>query len=45
MRRGGGIICYPPLVYDPNMTGVTWVLVCGGGLDEMAGSLLLFPMA
>lgn len=42
---GGGIICYPPLAYDPNMTGVTWVLVCGGGLDQMTGSLLIFPFA
>jgi hypothetical protein len=41
----GGIICYPPLAYDPNMTSVTWVLVCGGGLDQMAGSLLFFPFA
>jgi len=41
----GGIVCYPPLVYDPNMSGVTWVLICGGGLDSMAGSMLFFPFA
>jgi hypothetical protein len=41
----GGIICYPPLAYDPNMTSVTWVLVCGGGLAQMAGSLLFFSFA
>jgi hypothetical protein len=42
---GSGIICYPPVAYDPNMTGVTWVLMCGGGGDQMAGSLLIFPFA
>ena len=38
----GGAICYPPLVYDAHLTSVTWVLVCGGGLDQMAGSILMF---
>ena len=42
---GGGFICYPPLAYDPTMTSITWVLMCGGGLDQMAGSLLFFPFA
>jgi hypothetical protein len=40
--QDGGIICYPPLVYDPNLVGVTWILMCGGGLDQMAGSMLIF---
>ena len=38
----GGIICYPPLVYDPALCGVTWLLLCGGGLDQMTGSALMF---
>jgi hypothetical protein len=38
----GGIICYPPVVYDPALCGVTWLLMCGGGLDQMAGSALMF---
>jgi hypothetical protein len=38
----GGVICYPPLVYDPNLTSVTWVQMCGGGLDQMAGSILMY---
>ncbi|HET7074744.1 MAG TPA: hypothetical protein VFI55_11760 [Mycobacterium sp.] len=38
----GGAICYPPVVYDQHLTGVTWVLECGGGLDTMAGSILMF---
>jgi hypothetical protein len=38
----GGIICYPPLAYDPAMSSLTWLMVCGGGLDQMAASLLLF---
>jgi hypothetical protein len=42
VNADGGLICYPPLVYDPNLTGATWVLICGGGLDQMAGSLLFF---
>jgi hypothetical protein len=38
----GGIICYPPLAYDPSMTSLTWLLICGGGLDQMTASLLFF---
>jgi hypothetical protein len=38
----GGIVCYPPVAYDPALSGVTWLLMCGGGLDTMAGSALLF---
>jgi hypothetical protein len=38
----GGIICYPPLAYDPALVGVTWLLMCGGGLDQMAGTMLIF---
>jgi len=42
---GGGAICYPPLVYDANLTSVTWVQLCGGGLDQMAGSILMFTFS
>jgi len=40
--QDGGIICYPPIAYDPSMCGVTWLLMCGGGLDQMAGTALMF---
>jgi hypothetical protein len=43
VNADGGIVCYPPLAYDPNMTSITWILLCGGGLDTMAGSMLFFP--
>jgi hypothetical protein len=38
----GGIICYPPVASDPAMTSLTWLLLCGGGLDQIAASMLLF---
>jgi hypothetical protein len=40
----GALVAYPPLAYDPAMTSVTWLLICGGGDDQMAGSILLFSL-
>jgi hypothetical protein len=39
----GGAITYgyPPLVYDPLMTGVTATFLVGGDLDQITGTLMV----
>jgi hypothetical protein len=39
---GGGFIGYQPLVYDPNLVSVTWILDGNVEDGQMVGSILFF---
>jgi hypothetical protein len=39
---GAIIYGFPPIVYDLMMTSVTATLMCGGGDDQMTGTLLVW---